>query len=66
MKFKFFLGLLLFFNMSTVAVWACTSAIITGKQTKDGRPLMWKLGILGRGGIILLILRERDFVIPVW
>ena len=42
MKFKFFLSLLLFFNMSTVAVWAGTSAIITGKLTKDGRPLMWK------------------------
>lgn len=49
MKFKFFLGLLLFFNMSTVAVWACTSAIITGKLTKDGRPLMWKHRDSGAG-----------------
>lgn len=42
MKTKIFLSLLLGFNMSTVTVWACTSAIITGKLTKDGRPLMWK------------------------
>lgn len=49
MKFKFFLGLLLFFNMSPVAVWACTSAIITGKLTKDGRPLMWKHRDSGAG-----------------
>ena len=35
--------------MSTVAVWACTSAIITGKQTKDGRPLMWKHRDSGAG-----------------
>ncbi|MBS1445582.1 MAG: hypothetical protein HP000_04635 [Odoribacter sp.] len=35
--------------MSTVAVWACTSAIITGKLTKDGRPLMWKHRDSGAG-----------------
>ena len=26
----------------TAPVFACTSAIFTGKCTKDGRPLMWK------------------------
>ena len=26
----------------SVDVFACTSAIFTGKCTKDGRPLMWK------------------------
>lgn len=29
-------------SMLSVDVFACTSAIFTGKCTKDGRPLMWK------------------------
>jgi len=38
---KRFLAILLFATMS-VGAFACTSIIITGKATKDGRPLMWK------------------------
>ena len=29
-------------SMLSIDVFACTSAIFTGKCTKDGRPLMWK------------------------
>lgn len=27
---------------SMVSAWACTSAIVSGRLTRDGRPLMWK------------------------
>lgn len=42
MKVNVLVGLLFIFNISAFSVRACTSAIITGKMTKDGRPLMWK------------------------
>ena len=32
----------LFFALLCTGAFACTSVIITGKATKDGRPLMWK------------------------
>jgi hypothetical protein len=35
-------GILLLANYFNVEIFACTSAIITGKVTKDGRPLLWK------------------------
>lgn len=42
MKIKtLFLTAVLFFGPGYL-LWACTSAIITGKATPDGRPLMWK------------------------
>jgi len=41
MKKKFIvLGLLLFFVVMTG--FACTTAVISGKATKDGRPMLWK------------------------
>ncbi len=36
------LSLLLLLTIFTVDIFACTSAIFTGKITADGRPLMWK------------------------
>ena len=36
------LRLLLLLTIFTVDIFACTSAIFTGKITADGRPLMWK------------------------
>ena len=35
------LGLMLLF-FAVPAVWACSSAVISGKVTPDGRPLLWK------------------------
>lgn len=29
-------------SICAVSVWACTSAIVSGRLTRDGRPLMWK------------------------
>lgn len=39
---KRLLLLLALYLCGHVAIWACTSIIITGKATPDGRPLMWK------------------------
>ena len=39
---KFFIAAFAFAIMLSADVLACTSAIITGKATPDGRPLMWK------------------------
>lgn len=39
---KRLLLLLALYLCGQVAIWACTSIIITGKATPDGRPLMWK------------------------
>ena len=36
------LSLLLLLTIFTIDIFACTSAIFTGKITADGRPLMWK------------------------
>ncbi len=37
-----YLSAVLFFVFSTTEIYSCTSAIITGKLTPDGRPLLWK------------------------
>lgn len=42
MKIRTFIGILGLIFFSVQEVYACTSAIITGKVTPDGRPLMWK------------------------
>ena len=34
--------LLLFAFVNFIPLWACTSAVISGKSTPDGRPLLWK------------------------
>lgn len=40
---KIIISLFLFFNFfGTTDIFSCTSAIITGKITPDGRPLLWK------------------------
>ena len=39
--FRVCLGLMLLF-FAVPAVWACSSAVISGKVTPDGRPLLWK------------------------
>ena len=39
---KFFIAAFAIAIMLSADVLACTSAIITGKATPDGRPLMWK------------------------
>ena len=39
---RFFIAALAVALMLSADVFACTSAIITGKATPDGRPLMWK------------------------
>lgn len=36
------ISLLLLLNLSIDVVWACTSAVVSGKVTPDGRPLLWK------------------------
>lgn len=36
------LGLLVVFSLSTVTVDACTTAVISGRATQDGRPILWK------------------------
>lgn len=38
----FIITFLLFLTSSALSLWACTSAIITGKLTPDGRPLLLK------------------------
>ena len=40
------LGLMLLF-FAVPAVWACSSAVISGKVTPDGRPLLWKNRVTG-------------------
>ncbi|MDR2585082.1 MAG: hypothetical protein LBC84_02515 [Prevotellaceae bacterium] len=42
MKTPIFLSLFLFLLLSPTPSHACTSAIVTGKVTSDGRPLLWK------------------------
>ncbi len=41
-RFFVYLFALLFCFFSTKEIFSCTSAIITGKLTPDGRPLLWK------------------------
>ena len=38
---RFCVGLMFLF-LAIPAVWACSSAVISGKVTPDGRPLLWK------------------------
>ena len=33
---------ILFFLMMSTGIYACTVAVVSGKYTKDGRPLLWK------------------------
>lgn len=42
MKCKFSVLIVLLSCISVSSAWACTSVIITGKVTPDGRPLLWK------------------------
>ncbi len=35
--------LLLLFCCASISVWACTTAVISGKYTPNGRPMIWKL-----------------------
>lgn len=42
MKYLYLTGWIFLFIMSHIQVFACTSAIVTGKVTADGRPLLWK------------------------
>jgi len=36
------ISLLVFFELQCLPIYACTSIIISGKNTPDGRPIMWK------------------------
>lgn len=39
---KLILSLIIFFSFSVDTIWGCTTAIVSGKYTKDGRPILWK------------------------
>ncbi len=34
---------LLLFCCVSISVWACTTAVVSGKYTPNGRPMIWKL-----------------------
>ena len=40
--YKLIVTIIIFFSFSVDMIWGCTTAIISGKYTKDGRPILWK------------------------